>query len=165
VKEINVTLPRRRFLSIGAVSAVSAGFGLASARLALAQGRGQGPAVLRSNIAPEAQAEPTFSFKIETFKPYEGDYFQAQDARDGMIRMKLLRVENFTPTRSGLRLTGRVADSDSFSLVFKADSRLPRFVPIHKVSHPKLGQFDLFLTERKDENGAFFYEAVFNHVP
>jgi hypothetical protein len=48
--------------------------------------------------------------------------------------------------------------------MFKATSPLPEFTSIHKISHPALGQFDLFLTPRPQAGGTVYYEAVFNHL-
>jgi len=47
--------------------------------------------------------------------------------------------------------------------MFKAARPLPPFTSIHQISHPSLGKFDLFLTPR-EKDGAFYYEAVFNHI-
>jgi len=163
-----VNLTRRKFLRTGTITAVAAGFGVAATRHALSQsnGRGHGPDVRRSSDVPlEAQKEAVFSFSPDTFRPYVGDYFQAPNARGEMIAMKLVRLDSYSPSQSAKKLTGRIADSNSFSLIFKADARLPLFVPIHRMSHPALGQFDLFLTERKDSNHQFWYEAVINHIP
>jgi hypothetical protein len=48
--------------------------------------------------------------------------------------------------------------------MFKAAGPLPQFTSIHKISHPSLGKFDLFLTPHSQEGGALLYEAVFNHI-
>jgi hypothetical protein len=163
-----VSLTRRKFLRAGAISAISVGVGLAATRLTIGQsgGRQHGPVIRRSAEIPlAAQMEAPFLFNAQTFRPYVGDFFQAPNARGQMIPLKLVSLKTFTPTATGLRLTRSVGESESFSLIFKADARLPLFVAIHKISHPALGHFELFLSERKDDNGTFFYEAVFNHIP
>jgi hypothetical protein len=162
-----VSFTRRKFLRAGATSAISLGFGIASVRLAFSQSQGDphGPIVRRSTDIPlTAQKEAIFSFRTQTFQPYVGDYFTTPNARGEMISLKLVSLTTYIASSGALGLTKERAETESFSLLFKADTRLPLFVSIYKVSHDRLGEFDLFLTERKDEAGSFFYEAVINHI-
>ncbi len=46
---------------------------------------------------------------------------------------------------------------------FQSSEELPPFTSIHRMKHPALGNFDLFLTPR-EKDGEFYYEAVFNHI-
>jgi hypothetical protein len=146
-------MPRRTFLrdvfrttlSVGVlVAAGRAGFGQKSAEIPL-----------------EAQKDPVFLFKEETFKPYVGGIFQAPNARGEMIELRLVKLNKH---ENSSRLTDRVRIAESFSLIFKAADELPPFTSIHTISHPALGKFDLFLSPRKTGEGELFYEAVINHV-
>ncbi|HEX2271787.1 MAG TPA: hypothetical protein VHH35_19735 [Pyrinomonadaceae bacterium] len=78
-----------------------------------------------------------------------------------MIELRLVKVQGFKPSA---RLTNRTRASKSFSLIFKASDELPPFTSIHSIKHPALGEFDLFLTVRKTDDGELFYEAVINHA-
>jgi len=159
-------ITRRNFLRNVAVSAISIGFGITTARLTSAQkGRGhitvsQGPPTLPT----PALRDPVLWFRPDTFSPYVGDFFKAPNARGEMVPLRLVSMEVYRPSSSALRLTSRAPETESFTLLFKADARLPFFVTIHKISHPALGEFGLFLTERITENGDFSYEAVINHL-
>jgi hypothetical protein len=114
-----------------------------------------------SQIPVTAQAEATFMFTRATFEPYVGGIFQAPDSLGRLVSLTLLRATTNTP--SARISTGRPVVTDSFSLMFRAERSLPPFTSIHHVSHPALGQFDLFMTPRQ-RDGVFYYEAVFNHI-
>ena len=153
-------LSRRSFLRDGLCSAVSVALLLASSRAGFAQDA-LGRVPPGSAVPLEAQKDPVFMFAEETFKPYVNDIFQAPNARGEMIRMELVKVHGHTPTN---KLTRSARATKAFSLTFKASDELPPFTSIHTISHPALGKFDLFLTKRKSEEGALFYEAVINHA-
>ena len=161
-------LPRRQFLRTGMVSAVSAGIALTGARVAfgLQQPKGQVTTnIQRSADLPlEAQTDPVFLFKAETFKPYVGGIFTAPDARGQKIELQLMNVKVFKAVNPA-RLTRNYVNTESFSLTFKAAAELPPFTSIHKINHPSLGQFELFLTKRVSDNGDLLYDAVINHIP
>jgi hypothetical protein len=156
-------LSRRTFLRGGLCSAVSVGLLLASSRIGLGQTskREIGRVPPGSPVPIEAQRDPVFFFREETFKPYVDGIFQAPNARGEMIELRLIKVKGYTPTA---RLTDRTRESKAFSLTFKASGELPPFTSIHSIKHPALGEFDLFLTVRKSDDGDIFYEAVINHA-
>jgi hypothetical protein len=158
-----MSLSRRRFLRDGLCSAVSVGLLLAGFRIGLAQTpkREIGRVPPGSAVPIEAQRDPVFFFKEETFRPYVNGIFQAPNARGEMIELRLVKVRRYTATG---RLTNRTRESKAFSLMFKAADELPPFTSIHSIKHPALGEFDLFLTPRKTDDGELFYEAVINHL-
>lgn len=153
-------LPRRGFLKTGALTAVSAGLAIGGARLASAQR----PAPSRNTAAPGKTDSILLSFTSETFHPYVGDYFQAPNARGEMVSLKLTQVLNYKAKNSSRISTRMSPELRSFSLTFEASEKLPQFTSIHKVSHPALGEFDLFLSPRELEDGTMIYEAVFSHL-
>ena len=163
-----MSLERRKFLKMGVLSVFSAGFVISSARIGFAQESAAGrtkPSVEGSASLPlTAQQDPVFWFKAETFKPYVGGFFEAPNSIGEMIPLQLLSVESFKPSKSALLLTQRVGESESFSLLFKAAAPLPPFTSIHRIKHPSLGEFQLFLTPRKAKSGELSYEAVINHI-
>jgi hypothetical protein len=116
------------------------------------------------NIPIEAQQSALFSYTSGTFEPYVNDIFQAPNARGQMITLTLVRVSQYKMRPTTRLSTKKTAQPDSFSLMFRAEARLPKFTSIHRVSHPALGEIDMFLTEHQADDGTLFYEAVFNHV-
>ena len=150
---------RRTFLRDGLCSLLSMSVLLASSRLAFGQ-TPQGPSRVTSEIPIEAQKDPVFLFSEETFKPYVNGIFQAPNARGEMIELRLTKLQSFKAVN---KLTSRARETKSFALIFKASDELPPFTSIHSIRHPALGEFDLFLTKRKTDDGDLYYEAVINH--
>ena len=151
-----MTILRRTFLRDVCRSAFAAGILLASARAGLAQ-----TGTRSSDVPAEAQRDPVFNFTAATFASYVGDIFETRNARGESIELRLDQLQRHQPKN---RLTSRALSTDSFSLIFKASEELPPLTSIHKISHPRLGKFDLFLTRQKTENDELLYEAVINHV-
>lgn len=156
-------LPRRKFLKAGVLSVASMGLALGNARIGLAQKSARRVST-GSDIPIEAQKAPVFWFKPATFKPYVGGFFETPNARGEMIEMQLVSLKTFKPSKSALRLTSSAGETESFTLLFKAAAQLPPFTSIHRIKHPSLGEFHLFLTPQKAESGDLFYEAVINHI-
>ena len=157
-------IPRRFFLKSGMLTALSAGFALRNAGLVFGQKKGRVTTAIDYRIPIRAQQEPTYYFTRATFDPYVGDIFQAPNARGKLVTLKLLSVSSYKPQATTKISTKSGRDTDAFSLLFSASEPLPAFTSIHKISHPALGKFDLFLTPRKATDGTILYEAVFNHV-
>lgn len=149
---------RRAFLRDGLRSALSVGLVLAAARV----GFGQDPKTPRTaaEMPIEAQKDPVFTFTEETFKPYVNGIFTAPNARGEKVELRLVEL---LPYKQSARV--KSTPTKSFTLVFKTGEELPPFTSIHTISHPALGNFDLFLTKRKNDDGDIFYEAVINHLP
>jgi hypothetical protein len=149
------------------ISAVSASFVLSAARVGVAQKQARGQVtttIERSVDLPlEVQQDPVFLFKPETFKPYVGGIFTAPNALGQKIELELMNVKVFKPVNA-VRYTRKYANTESFSLTFKAAAELPPFTSIHKINHPALGQFQLFLTKRVSDSGDLLYDAVINHI-
>jgi hypothetical protein len=81
-----------------------------------------------------------------------------------MVSLTLLSATTIKPSAKTKLSTSKAPETDSFSLMFKAERTLPPFTSIHQVSHPSLGKFDLFLTPHPQAEGVMYYEAVFNHI-
>jgi len=156
-------LSRRSFLRDGLCSAVSIALLLASSRVGFSQTQKNeiGRVPPGSPVPLEAQKDPVYLYREETFTPYLNGIFQAPNARGEMIELRLIKVQGF---KSSARLTSRSLETKSFSLTFKASDELPPFTSIHTIKHPALGEFDLFLTKRKTDDGDIFYDAVINHL-
>jgi hypothetical protein len=117
-----------------------------------------------SKIPIEAQQSALFYYTSGTFEPYVNDIFQVPNARGQMITLTLVRVSQYKMRPTTRLSTKKTRQPDSFSLSFRAEARLPQFTSIHRVSHPALGEIDMFLTLHQADDGTLFYEAVFNHV-
>ncbi len=171
-----MSLPRRKFLKSGTLTALSAGFALANPQLIFGQKskegsadnidyQTQGPADnLGYQIPIQAQQNALFYFTRATFDPYVGDIFQAPNALGQMVTLTLIRVSTYKMQPTTRIATKKTRQPASFSLMFRASSPLPPFTSIHRISHPALGKFDLFLTPHQADDGTFLYEAVFNHI-
>lgn len=87
----------------------------------------------------------------ESYTPYLDEDFVHSDAGGQMYRFTLKAVERRIDTDEQL----------CFSLLFKAsDGHLPQ--ASYRLSHPKLGEIDLFLVPIQRKRDSFSYEAVFN---
>ena len=153
---------RRSFLKTGALSAMSAGLMLGVARGAIVQAQEQtNPPQTAATMPIAAQTDPVFRYSPATFRPYVGGIFTAPNARGERIPMTLISLKEFIP-KQPTRVTGSYIRTETFSLLFKANAELPPFTSIHKMNHPALGDFSLFLTKQKGDR---LYEAVINHIP
>jgi len=113
------------------------------------------------DVPAEAQQNPVFLFTAATFANYVGDIFHTPNARGESIELRLDHIDKYEAQN---RLTSKAQPTESFSLRFKASAELPPLTSIYKISHPRLGKFDLFLTRYKTDNDGLFYEAVINHI-
>jgi hypothetical protein len=169
-----MSIARRSFLKSATMSTLSAGLALGSAHLIFSQARrgegrqstqaGQLDAFGNFRIPMQAQRDAIFYFGSGTFTPYVGDIFEAPNSRGETVPMKLMRVSDYKATATTRITTRKTRQPQGFSLTFTASEPLPPFTSIHKVSHPALGTFDLFLTSREADDGTFIWEAVFNHM-
>jgi len=157
-----MAISRRFFLKTGSLTALAAGLVLNPNITIFGQSNTQSNP--GHQIPTSAQQQPAFMFTRATFEPYVGGIFQAPDASGHMISMTLLSATTNKPKANTRLSTRTAAETDSFSLMFRATEELPPYASIHRLSHPALGQFDLFLTPQKQENGVVLYEAVFNHL-
>ena len=142
----------------------SAVLAVAGSRLAFGQKRRRSARTENYQVPIEAQASALFFYTSNTFQPYVNDIFQAPNARGQMITLTLISVSQYKMRPTTRLSTKKVPQPDSFSLMFRAEARLPQFTSIHRVSHPALGEIDMFLTPHQADDGTLLYEAVFNHV-
>ena len=153
-------ISRRFFLKSGTLTAIAAAFALKAQTLTFAEtGTSQG-----LQIPLTAQQQSTYMFTRSTFVPYIGGIFQTPDARGRLISLTLLSATAYKSATTTSIPKGTPIETDSFSLMFKAARALPEFTSIFKVSHPSLGEFDLFLSLHSQARKEPIYEAVFNHI-
>ena len=154
-------MQRRKFLTSCLVFGASSGLIIANGHSVFA---GQ-----PDDIPIQSQQDPLFMFSAATFEPYVGGYFQTLNARGQLVALKLLKVERFQNRKlDKFRLLAEImsnaVQTNSFSLLFNCEERLPQFTTIYKIEHAALGQFDLFLTANTGQQGELYYQAVFNHI-
>ncbi len=154
-------MQRRKFLTSCLLFGASSGLIIANGRSVFAS--------QPDDIPIESQKDPLFMFTAATFEPYVGGYFQTLNARGQVVALKLLKVEKFQTQKVkkfGVRaeITSNAIQTNSFSLLFVSEERLPQFTTIYKIEHAALGQFDLFLTASTGKQGELYYQAVFNHL-
>jgi hypothetical protein len=153
-------LPRRGFVKSGVFTAVAAGIAISHPGLLLGQeGKDLFP------ISMQAQSDPVFSFTQSTFESFVGDTFTVPNARGQMLELKLANVSGYeVSAKTKGMLMRETLQPRTFSMTFTSAAELPKFTSIHKLNHPRLGNFDLFLTATKIEDGTYVYSAVISHL-
>lgn len=157
-----MTVTRRSFLRSGAMAVVLTGLALEAAPLSYAQQLQEINASQDFQIPFEAKQESTFYFKRETFEPYLNGLFKLSAGRNA-VEGTLTSVRDCTPSTKS-KLTTKARPTECFALVFRTQATLTDLTTIYDVEHGALGKFRLFLTRRDGGRGAYYYEAVFNHV-
>jgi hypothetical protein len=148
-----MSVSRRRFLRSGALSAVSAGLVLQSAREVFG-----GNSIEPSLGAPNAGGRFVFNYSRANFEPHVGSSFRLRVGKDS-VNLKLVDLVDYK-ARSGFPMpTG----TESFVLAFRAPKTLSHHSATQKLEHAALGKFDLFMTGSKDR-GRIFYTAVINRI-
>jgi len=80
-----------------------------------------------------------------------------------MVSLELISVNSYKSRGGSMVAKSKSRETRSFALTFKSSKPLQATASIHKMRHPALGKFDLFLTPG-EKDGKFYYEAVFNHL-
>ena len=159
-----MTVTRRSFLRSGAVTVLLTGLALDSVPLAFAQSLRRFDPSQDFLPSSEAQREPTYNFRRETFEPYVNGVFTLSAGAQA-VGATLVRIEDCSPTETkSKKVTKKWRLSNGFILVFQAKGKLTDLTTVYDLEHGALGKFPLFLTYREGENGEHFYEAVFNHT-
>ena len=154
-------MQRRKFLTSCLLFGASSGLIIANGRSVFAS--------QPDDIPIQSQQDPLFMFTAATFEPYVGGYFQTLNARGQWVALKLLKVEKFQTRkvdkfRLRAEIMSNAVQTNSFSLLFISEERLPQFTTIYEIEHAALGQFVSFLTAGTGKQGELYYQAVFNHL-
>jgi hypothetical protein len=153
-------LPRRGFVKSGVFTAVAAGIAISHPGLLLGQ---EGKDSF--SISLQAQSDPVFSFTQSTFEAFVGDIFTVPNARGERLELKLANVSGYQMSaKSKAMMIKETPQPRTFSMTFTSAAELPKFTSIHKLNHPRLGNFDLFLTATQIEDGTYVYNAVISHL-
>lgn len=157
-----MSVSRRRFLRSGATAVLTTAAALHTVPQVFAQIGAKHDPSRDFQIPYEAQQDPLFFFRRETFQPYVGGAFRVSAGRRG-LDMTLEKVRDCTSNTRARAVTNRKArETDCFALVFSSRGELSDLTTVYDVKHPALGEFTLFLTRRDGPDGVYFYEAVFN---
>lgn len=94
------------------------------------------------------------------FRRCHGTAFQVRDAGDGARSLVLteVKVREQKARRAAL---GRAPRLESFQVKFQGPSGAPLAERIYRISHPELGEFDLFIQPRRVVGESRFYSADF----
>lgn len=164
LKEIEMRLPRRGFVKTGVLSAISAGFVASNPGLLFSQ-QGQGIKSEGLRTVPFwARRQPVYSFTQATFAGFLGDIFTTPNARGRKLELELVKVSGYEPSPKAKVMLRTCVQPKTFSLTFLSADELPPFTSIHKLNHPKFGEFPLFMTRTQREDGLYAYEAVISHI-
>lgn len=105
-----------------------------------------------------------------TFTRYNGDHFKTTNDYGGPVILNLFKIEDLR-AQSDLFATGSLTNSqiaqlreESFSLIFRGSLNQPLRQRTYKMTHPKLGDLEIFLVPVGKDDGARYYEAVFNRT-
>lgn len=93
---------------------------------------------------------------IEDFAPYQNENFSLEIENAGLtLEMKLIEVSEIGDSKTKQKWK-------PFSLVFLGPSQYPLNQQIHRLTHPKMGELNLFLVPIYSNQEGVQYEAVFN---
>jgi len=145
------------------LTALSIGVAMGAGRAVFGLSPSQNPA-LDFPIPDSARQEPLFHYNRSAFENALGSTFTSPDSRGGTVNLTLVKVTAFTSNPNTKLMTTKARPTDSFALSFNASRTLPPFTSIYTLKHPVLGKFNLFMTLRKTDAGAVFYDAVVNHA-
>lgn len=156
---------RRSFVKSGLVLGLVAAAGFNLKNLVSAQEQsapGRARAASLTAVPEEAKTDDVFYFKKSTFESYLNTEFVVRLGAT-TTTMKLVQIVDCTTSLSDKSVT--IAKGECFTLIFKANRKFPKGVPIVPLEHAALGRFELFLETWKnmgDPKGTY-YQAVINH--
>jgi hypothetical protein len=116
--------------------------------------------------APYGMPTGTKPLTADTFEPLVGEEFvfgrpaNPDGGFAGLVRMKLASL-----TRLPLH---DLTDRQPFSIIFVLKDQPPLTMGLHRLLHPELEPFDMFLSRvmaprlQKADPAGMFYEAIFN---
>jgi hypothetical protein len=159
-----MSLSRRRFIKTGALTALSAGLIFKGGEALVFGQKSRQVHTDIERVPYEAQKNPILYYKASTFEAYVGGTFIGRDALGRPIELELVQSTPYKTNPKTRLTTARTRETESFSLLFRAQRALPEFSSIQGIEHAVLGNFDLFLKHSRGDNGEIFYEAIINQL-
>jgi hypothetical protein len=121
-------------------------------------------------IPPEAASDPLTRLTRSSFVRYNGDFFETIQDTGEKLLINLLRIEDL-PQQRELEQQRRLPSKklaqikeESFSLIFRGPLEIPLRQRIHRLTHPVLGEMEVFLVPVGKDEGSRYYEVVFNRT-
>lgn len=90
----------------------------------------------------------------DQFAENANSIFRAPLADRGIAEFALVEVSDIAET----------ANTQSFSLLFRAPSDLPAVQTTYTLEHDMLGNLDLFLVPIKSDSDGMYFESIFNFL-
>jgi hypothetical protein len=157
---------RRNFLRQSARAGF--GLGLLCATDALIFGQGLGKTSVAKDGYFAVPEEALRALQRSSFARYNGDHFEAANDYGQAVILNLFKVEDLRAQRD-LFAKGQLTESEeaqlreaSFSLLFRGPLALPLRQRTYQITHYALGKLEIFLVPVGRDEGARYYEAVFN---
>jgi hypothetical protein len=160
---------RRNFLRQSACAGLGLSLWCAADSLAFAQGRSKAPITSEGYFAVPAEASQEM-LKRSSFTRYNGDHFTATNDYGAPVILNLFKVEDLRAQRD-LFAKRQLAESEetrlkeeSFALIFRGPLDEPLRQRSYTIKHHALGRLEIFLVPVGKDDGARYYEAVFNRT-
>jgi hypothetical protein len=161
-------ISRRKFLQVGTVVALAAGFPLKAAMTAVGQrtasaatpsGVAEGVVGAAAATAKATTPRATLLLSKATFTPYLNTAFVLQAKRAKPVEVRLVEVSSRGPVPDQ-----QVPGKECFALVFNGQQRLSQ--DVYEFKHPALGTFNLLLVPvgMNKKGKGLYYEAVINRL-
>lgn len=88
------------------------------------------------------------------FDPYLNETFEVHTESAGVVEVELIETSE-----------SRHDNMESFSVIFRGPMEKAFEQKIHKIKHPGMGEFNLFLVPISyGKPGAMYYQALFNRM-
>jgi hypothetical protein len=160
---------RRSFLQQSACAGLGLGLWCAADSLAFAQGQGKTPTTPDGYFAVPAEARQELLAR-SAFARYNGDHFEASNDYGAPVILNLFKIEDLRAQRD-LLAKRSLSESEetqlkeeSFALIFRGPLDEPLRQRSYKMKHHALGRLEIFLVPVGKDDGARYYEAVFNRT-
>ena len=154
-----MAVSRRKFLKAGTMVSLSAVIPMNSVESVLAQSSGTSPEgvfkVPNGNEADERLTEELFSRYLNT-------KFLIYTSPLTAIKLELVNVKHWEPSvQATTEKVTKSPELDSFSVLFRGPRATALESKTYRISHPQMGDFDLFISPVNDRKKERLYQAVF----
>ena len=163
----DVTVSRRRFLVVGTMAGLSAGF-LFEPSSVFAGQQPRSAFIYGRNLPDEARLDPVYSLTRSRFTPLLGDQFSVvaeEDGDAGKIRLNLVEINDLKQLSNAGQVVSGDEERDkelSFSLLFFGPQDAPLSQQTCAFKHGALGQFKVLIVPVGSDIHGRYYEVVFN---
>lgn len=171
--EQDAAVSRRRFLVVGTMAGLSAGFLFEPSTIfagifAGQQPRGNRDFIYGGNLPDEAKLDPVYSLTRSRFTPHLGDQFSVGAEEVGKakrVRLNLVEANDLKQSPNAGLNVSRDEERDkelSFRLLFFGPQEQPLSQQTCAFRHDALGQFKVLIVPVGSDDNGRYYEVVFN---